>query len=548
MLNKILNSQTKTITQGALIVGFFSLLSRILGLVRDGLISGTFGTSPQADIYFSAFKIPDFIYNFLIAGGLSVVFLPILSEYMNKSKEEAWKMINNTINVILAVLFVFAVICFIFTPQLLQIIVPGFNQEMINEAVSLTRLLLLSPIFFGISSLVSSTLMYFNRFLSYSLAPVVYNICIILGIKFLAPSFGIMGVGMGVIVGAVCHLLIQMPAFIHCGYKFQPLFDFKAQSIKDFFVLALPRTVAVAGQQINDVVTTGIASTLTTGSIAVFNYANNIQYMPIGFFAVPFSIAAFPMLSKFWAQSQSKEFFDNLSSTIKQVVFLVLPTAMAIFVLRAPIVRIILGSLGKNFSWADTRITAACVGMFSVDLLGAALIPLLARAFFAIKNTKTPTVISLISIGLNITLSFLFVNILQQANGFREFLTDFLDIADLSNVAVVGLPLAYSVSFIFQALFLLWFLYCEIGDFGMKNIFKSFLKTVLASTLAAISIYWGLYFFAGIFNHATVLGLIAQTFCAGITGVIVYFLSAYFLKMEELGKLLRLLPFRRNGN
>jgi putative peptidoglycan lipid II flippase len=193
MLSRIFHFQTKNITSAALILAGSSLISRILGLLRDRLLAGAFGASPNLDVYFASFRIPDFIYNILIAGGVVVALVPLFSEYFIKDKKEAWDFIDNTLNVFLFFLIFVSLLVGIFAPLIIKIITPGFTQEQISLAVVLTRLLFLSPIFLGLSSIFSGILQYFNRFLAYGLAPVFYNLGIIFGIIFLAPFLGILG-------------------------------------------------------------------------------------------------------------------------------------------------------------------------------------------------------------------------------------------------------------------------------------------------------------------------------------------------------------------
>lgn len=305
MLKKILNSKSKTVTFSAILLGISAVISGILGLVSDVILAGKFGVGAESNIYFAAFRIPDLVYNLLIVGGLGIAFLPIFSEYYSKSKEEAWKMTNLVLNVFLFLLLIISIILFIFTPVLIKFIAPGFSPENKAQAVSLTRIMFLSPIFFGLSSVFSGILQYFNRFLIYAICPILYNLGIIFGMVVLTPKFGIMGLGYGVIIGAFLHWLIQIPFAISSGFSFRPLFDFKYPAIKRIFYLMVPRVFALAGQQINLMVITAIASTIS-GGIAIFNFSNAIFSFPIGIIGTSFAIAAFPTLSRHWANGRKK--------------------------------------------------------------------------------------------------------------------------------------------------------------------------------------------------------------------------------------------------
>jgi len=532
--NHILNSQTKTITFAALLLGFSAVFSRILGLIRNGLLAGYFGTGPEVNIYLAAFRIPDFVYNFLIIGGLSVSFLPIFSEYLSKDKKNAWQMTNYVLNVFLFLLLLSSLILFIFTPLLIKIIVPGFSAEDQGLTVILTRLMFLSPIFFGLSSIFSGILHHFNRFLIYSLAPIFYNLGIIFGILFLYPLFGLLGLAYGVILGAILHWVIQIPSARNCGYRYKLLFSFKYPAIKKIFSLMVPRSFAVAAQQINLIVITAIASTIA-GGIAIFNYANDLYYFPIGIIGIPFALAAFPALSRNWAENKKEKFLENFSSIFRQILFLIIPISLLIFILRAQLVRLILGTLGPGqFSWSDTRLTAACLGIFSIGILASALIPLISRAFFSFQDTKTPTLIAIISVILNVILSFSFVWLLRFPNFLQAFLTDILRLGGIENISVTGLPLAFSLAVIFQLIFLLIFLNKKLEGLKGKEIISSFKKILLISLLMVLITYSGLHLFAKFLDTEKVWQLLTQTILAGLLGIIFYFAIASIFKSPEL--------------
>ena len=534
MFNQFFNSQAKTVTFAAILLSLSAIISGVLGIISDMLLVGKFGVWTDSNIYFAAFRIPDLVYNLLIVGGLAIAFLPIFSEYYQKDKERAWEMTNYALNVFLFFLVLISLILFIFTPHLIKFVTPGFSQTEKEKTIILTRIMFLSPIFFGLSSIFSGILQYFNRFLVYALCPILYNLGIIFGILILAPKFGIFGVGMGVILGALFHWLIQIPSVFNCGFRYKSLFNFKYPAIKRVFSLMVPRVFAVAAQQINLIVITAIASTIL-GAISIFNFANALYSFPVGIIGTSFAIAVFPTLSRTWANGQKKEFFENFSLTFRQIIFLIIPVSLLMFILRAQIVRLIYGTFwpGK-FDWIATRLTAASLGVFSISILASALIPFLYRAFFSFQNTKTPTSIAIFSIILNIVLTFSFVRLLKFQNFFTTFFINLLKLKDIPEIAVIGLPLAFSLSNIFQFILLLTFLHKKIGDFGIKEILLSFKKIVLASIFLVIFTYLSLYFLANFLNTRTVFGLFLQTIFASLFGISLYILITFFLRSPEL--------------
>jgi putative peptidoglycan lipid II flippase len=535
MIKRFFNSQTKTITFAAGILSASALISRFLGLIRDGLLAGYFGAGSETDVYFTAFLIPDFVYNFIIVGGLTVAFLPLFAEYFEKDKEKSWEMTSNVFNIFLFFLCFLSLVFFIFAPWLVKIITPGFSQEKMALVVKLTRLMFLSPILLGLSSIFSGILQYCNRFLVYSLSPLFYNLGIIFGIVILSPRFGIFGVAMGVVIGAFLHFLIQIPSVLYCGFKYKPIFNLKQKAIKQIFKLMVPRCFAIGIQQINLIITTTIASTLIVGSIAIFNFANNLYNIPIGIIGVSFALASFPVLSKFWAQKEKEEFLKSFSSAFRQIIFLTVPFTVLMFLLRAQLVRVVLGGLNRGkFDWEDTQLTAACLGIFTFGILFSAIYPLLCRAFFSIKDTKTPTLITIASVVLNIFLSFSFVNILKNQNLISNFISFISDISKIKDISVVGLPLAFSLTAIFQTFLLLLVFYKKVGDFKIKEILFSFEKNLLAAFFMAVSVYSTLFLIGGLVNMDTFRGVFLQGFLSGIVGILVYALMSFFLKSPEL--------------
>jgi len=461
MLNKILNSQTNSVGAAAGILAASSLISRFLGLIRDRLLASTFGASSNLDVYFAAFRIPDFIYNILIAGGIVVAFVPLFSEYFLKDKEEAWDFVNNVLGIFLFFLVITTLIISIFAPIIVKIITPGFNSQQLALTVLLTRILFLSPIFLGLSSIFSGILQYFNRFLVYSLAPILYNLGIILGIIFLAPVSGILGVTLGVIMGAFLHFAIQIPSAVNAGLSYKPIFHLKDSKIKRVFYLMLPRTFGVAAPQINLMVVTAIASGLPAGALSIFTFANNLQQFPLGLIGIPFAIAAFPALSQAWASQKKEDFTIKFSSTFRKILYIIIPLSFLIFIFKNQIIEIILKT--GRFSEAAAALAAASLGLFTLGIFATTLIPLIFRAFFALQDTKTPTIIAIIAMILNIFLCFGFVHLLSFPNPFQGLIVKSFSLQDIDNISVIGLPLAFSIDSILQFILLMIFLFRKIN-------------------------------------------------------------------------------------
>lgn len=456
LLNGFFNSQSKTISSGAAILGISYFFSAFLGLIRDRLLAFKFGAGPELDVYFAAFRIPDLIYGILIMAGLSAVFLPVLAEYFRKSDQDGWELVNVVLNSFLVLLVAFCTVLAILTPWLIKFIAPGFTSEQNALAIPLTRLMFFSPILFGLSSIFSGVLHYFNRFLAYSVAPILYNLGIIFGIIFFVPAFGVMGLGFGVILGAFSHWLIQVPSAKAAGFRYSFLLNFRYPGLRKIFKFMAWRAIGASVYHINLIVVTAIASTLALGSISVFNFASNLSNFAVALVGSSFATAAFPTLSRAWAKNNREEFLKNFSSIFKQVLFLGVLASLVVFFLRNQIVQVILG--GGRFGLVQTQLTSASLGLFSIGIFAFALVPLLLRSFFALKDVKTPTLIALGYMALTVLSSFVFV----WALGFQNFLSDFLiqalNLKDIENAQVVGLPLAVSLSGIIYFLLLFLFL------------------------------------------------------------------------------------------
>ena len=480
-----LNHQTKRVGFAAVILALSHLISRFLGLIRDWLLARSFGVGLELDVYFTAFKIPDFVYQIFILGGIVATFLPLFSEYFSEDSDGAWEFTSNTLNIFLFLLACLSLILFIFTPYMIKLIAPGFNDWQINKTVLLTRLMLLSPIFFGLSSIFSSILQYFHRFLIYSFAPIVYNLSIIFGILFLSPRLGILGVVLGVIIGALFHFLIQIPPAINCGFRYSSVFNFKDPKIKKVFLLMIPRAFGISSLQINAIVINAIASTLVVGSISVFNFANNIRLFPVAIIGVSFETAVFPKLSRAWTENKKEKFIDSFSLVFRQIIYLVLPVVILMFILRSQLVNLILRH--GQFSAEASQLVGAIIGLFCFGILFASLRPLFFRVFFSLKDTKTPTLLAVIFVIVNIVFSLVLTNALKpnslQMVGLKDFLIKNFSLEQVSDISVLGFPLAYLIGLALEFCLFLIFLKKRLGDFKIKEILNSLSKILAAGIL-----------------------------------------------------------------
>jgi putative peptidoglycan lipid II flippase len=361
-LKNILNVQTKNITSAAFILAGASFVSLLLGLFRDRLLARNFGLGDELDIYYAAFRIPDFISMVLILGAIGAAIIPIFSEHLVRNREEAFKYLSNLLNLFLIFLILICGILFIFAPNLVSWIAPGFLAEKKELTVLLTRIMFLSPIFLGISNIISGILRVFKRFLITSLAPIMYNLGIISGILFFVPRIGLPGLAWGVVLGGFLHFLIQLPILIKVGFQPKKILNISEPSFLKTLKLTIPRSIGLAATQINLIVVTAIASTLAAGSIGAFNLAESLSRPLLTLIGISFSTAAFPALSLAFSKKNKEKFTKIFFSTFNKILFFILPLSLLLFVFRDLLVKIILRA-GK-FGLVDVHLTAACLGMF----------------------------------------------------------------------------------------------------------------------------------------------------------------------------------------
>lgn len=521
-----LKDNKSTIMTGAALIAVFSLVSRILGMYRDRIFSSMFGAGAALDAYYSAFRIPDTIFNLIVVGALSSAFIPVFTEYLVKySKKEAFKLSNNLLTLLMMGLIGISVIIFFLSPYIIPFIAPGLSDEGKALSSNLTQIMLLTPIFFGISNIFSGILNSLKKFFFYSLAPVTYNIGIIAGTLILAPKYGVYGIAIGVVLGSFLHMLIQLPSVLKLGYRLKLLFDFTHEGVKRVLVLMGPRTLGLAVYQINLFVSTAIATTLAVGSVAIYNFANNLQSLPYSLFGISISTAAFPVLAAAASKGDANSFISNVSKTLRQILFFIIPVSILMLLLRAQIVRIVLGS-GK-FDWEDTILTASALGYFVLSLFAQSLVPLFAKAFYSIQNTIVPVTVSIISMVINIILALVLA----------------------PEMGVAGIALAFSVASLLNMFLLLVILHAKVGGLEDSKIIKSTLKILVASAVMGF-VLQGLSFHKGsleldifpgvkglvanIVDMHTFIGVFVQTLLSSIVGFAVFLGVGWLLKLDEM--------------
>lgn len=530
---RLFGKEYGNLNQAAILLGSFTFLSQILGLFRDRAIAHFIGPSLDLDIYYAAFRIPDFIFLSFASLFSITVLIPFILDKMKGSQnvsKEAVIFMNNVFSFFILLLFIVSVIAFFSMPYLVKLITPGFSLVAQTKIVLMSQIMLLSPVFLGLSNLFGSITQLFKKFFIYSLSPIFYNLGIIFGVVLLYPLFGIFGLAIGVVVGALMHFLIQFLSSYTSGFNINFLYNINYKEIKNVITISLPRTLGLSINNIVLIVIVSIASFLPFGSISVYNLSLNIQNVPLSIIGLSYAVAAFPNMSKFFKNGDLDSFKQNLIVGARQIIFWSLPIAFLFIVLRAQIVRVILGT--PSFSWDNTRLVAASLALFSISIVAQSLIALFARAYYAGGNTKKPLYINLISAAFIIILAKLLIFTFNTNQTFRFFIEHILKVDGIEGTGILMLPLAYSLGTILNFV-LLWYFIKKDFMQGRHFILESFLQSLTASFALGIVTYFALNAFSSIFVIDTFFGIFLQGFLAGICGILGGAVVFYIFKNEE---------------
>jgi len=556
-----LNGAIYSINAAALLIGAAGLLSRALGVLRDRLLASEFGASRDLDIYYAAFQIPDFLYTVFLLGAASAAIIPVLLELKARDEEGARQFMARLIIVFSIGSIAVSASAFFLMPFLVRFIAPGFSAGDQNFLITLSRIMLVSPVLLGISNILSAAIQSARIFLIYAVTGIVYNLGIIIGIIFFLPSFGLPGLAAGVILGAALHVSIQVVPFYRLGFRFPGLASFSSfrfallrdAAFKKLAALSLPRILALSLRQITFIALIAIASTLVSGSIAVLQFSYNLQYIPVGIFGLSFAVAAFPQLTELWISRDARRWVETVAAASRTIFFWVAPVSVLFYVLRAQIVRVALGA-GK-FDWTDTILTAAVFGVFSVAIAAEALIPLFVRSFYALENTKKPFLIAFFAACLSIFSAFGLVLLFEYGPAaFTDFLRHFLKVGDTEGITVIGLSWAFALGGIVQVILLFFALKGEVRarfsvEHPLRMPWDEFFRISWVSLLAGVVAFGTLRTVNLAVTLDTFLGVFTQGTLSFLAGAVTYAGVLYLFgnrEVEELVGTIHRRLFRRD--
>lgn len=528
-VRELLSREIKNLHEAAYLLAFFSILSQFFALFRDRLLAGNLGTGIELDIYYTAFKLPDLIFVFVSALVSISVLVPLFVKKIEKT-EELKKLVDSIFTVLSFISVFILIIAFFFTPKFLQIIVPDlFNSNLGDELIMITRIMLIQPILLAISSFMGSLVQAYKKFTIYAFSPILYNLGIILGILVFYPVYGLPGLAYGVVVGAFMHLFLQIPFIFEEGIY--PKLTSKIDIKKIFYIVSnsLPRTASMFANQGILIFMTFLASTMTYGSISIFNLSYNLQAVPFVIIGVSYSLAAFPTLSKYFQQKRFDDFYENISKALRHIIFWSLPVMAMFIVLRAQIVRVILGT--GNFDWESTRLVAAALAIFTVSIFAQSISLLFLRAYYSMEKTLKPFLITLVSFFTIILSSFIFLNLFNS--NFSIHIKELLRLTYVSDISILALPAAFSVGQIIQMILLIVF-FGNIKKYINKDLFRAFSQSLSASFVAFLVTFLGLNILDTVFDLDTFIGIFMQGFVAGVGGLVSAFVFLVVIGNKEV--------------
>jgi putative peptidoglycan lipid II flippase len=528
---KAVYREVRGLHEAAYVLALFTVGSQALALVRDRLLAHQFGAGLSLDLYYTAFRIPDLLY-VLFASMLSVyVLIPFVAERIHgKNFERAKELLSQVFTLFLLVYIVLAGLIAFFAHDIIAFAFPGFIAHEAELAL-LMRLLLLQPLFLGMSSLLGVVTQYQHRFVLYGISPLIYNLGIICGLLFIYPVLGLPGLVLGVILGALGHLAIQLPYVFKSELLPRIVPAFNLQEIKQVLLVSVPRTLTLSLHQVILLGMVGFASVMAVGSVSVFQFAFNLQSVPLAVIGVSYSIAAFPLLARLQAEGKTELFGKHVTTAIRHVIFWSLPIIALLVVVRAQFVRVIFGS--GAFDWSDTRLTAAVLALFALSLTAQSVNLLLVRALYAKGNTRLPFYVTLFTAFAALMSSLVVYMQLLAHPALQHFVDTLMRVSDVPGTEVLALPIGYSLALIVHIVMLLLLSHRQL-TIRLRLVSGHFVKSLVAALVAGAFAYMTLNALATPLETETLLGIFLQGLFACLAGIAGAVLTYYLLKSSEL--------------
>ena len=507
-------SEHRTVLRSTSTISIITFVSRILGYIREARIAALLGTGDFSDAYTIAYRIPNLLRRLVGEGAVSSAFIPVFSEYITKGKrKEAWEFANTLLSAALVFLTVITILGILLSPWIVPIFAYGFKVTpgKLELTTVLNRIMFAYIGLVGISALAMGVLQTFNRFAASALAPVLLNLSVI-AFSFLSGFFSSPAVAMavGVIVGGVLQVAIQLPGLIRSGWRFRWIWDLADPGVRRVGTLLAPRLFAIGIVHIDVLIGTQFASAMEGGSAASINFADRVMELVLGGYVIALSTAILPLLSRQAIERRIEELKSTLNFAIRIVLFVTLPASVGLVLLRRPIVQVLFEH-GK-FTATSTEMTAYALLFFSLGLSGFAMVKIIVQAFYALQETRAPVIVAFISLALNIGMNFLFFH--RFRNG--------------------GPALATSLSAVFDVVALTTVFRWKFGAIGMKEVGRSSWKFGVAAAVMGGVVFWMIQipgFYSGSTTHRA--GALLSTI---VVSTLIYVGSAYVLRVREIAE------------
>jgi putative peptidoglycan lipid II flippase len=510
-----------TILSAAFVLSASSAANALLGFLKNRLLATYFGVDKDLTIFYTADRLPNLIYSVLIVGAVSTVFIPTFTNLRKRNEKSAFETATAIVVATLAVFLLVGTCLYIWAPRIIELLAVGsFSPGEILLGSHIMRLMLIAQVFLVGGSIVTSILQSYKYFLVPALAPVFYNIGMILGIIFLSDKIGVFGPTYGILLGALLHFGIQIPLFLKSDFRFAWANPFKNVNFKKALLLVPPRIIQVTLANIVQTINNSLALLISSPSVIYLKFATQLQYFPVSIFGMSMAAAALPTLASQGDEKSHHKFLNSLYTSIHQMLFLVMPLSAILFVLRVPAVRIVYGA--RNFPWEGTVHTSIALAFFSISIFAQSANFILTRAFFALKNTKTPVLISLVTAIINVLTATVFTTLF----GFGAW----------------GIALTYSITTFIDTFLLVGALKKEVKEMSLKRLLVPFLKISEATLLMMGTLYGGLKLLdVHVLDTTKTINLLILTFVTTLMGGIVYLIFTKLLKVEEIELLYKLL-------
>lgn len=455
---------SSALATSALIVAAAFIASRILGLAREVILAYRFGTTGEYDAYVAAFRVPDLLFLVIMAGSFGAAFVPVFAGFLARGDDgRAWRLASAVLTLAAIVVVVAALTAFVVAgPLVRQLVAPGLSDDDQQLTVSTMRILLLSPVFLGLGIAAKGILEAQDLFTLPAIAPLLYNVAIIVGAIAIAPSFGVEGVAASVVVGAILHLAIQLPGLVASGFRYVPSLDLSTPGLARVGQLLGPRLIGQAAFQLNFIVVTSLASETGEGRVAALNLGWQLLMLPHGVVALSISTVVFPTMARLYETGDLVSFRRMVGQALRPLIFFALPAAVILFGFRTAIVRTLF-QLGA-FNAESTQLVAEPLAILALGLLGYGLVEVLTRVFYAMHDTRTPVIAGIIIIGINIAVGWLF----------------------LDRFGHLALAMSLSLSTTYEAIILLAVLRARLGGITARDL--GWLARVALATVVLIAV------------------------------------------------------------